>query len=138
MINAYVLDACAVTAIVNGENGGEVVGAVIEAAYNGRARVMMNIINLLEVYYDKLRSLGKSEADKLIAVIKKQPIVIVSEISASVFVEAGRIKANYRISLADSIAIAEALTSGAILVTSDHHEMDEVEANENIKFLWIR
>jgi len=138
MTELYVLDACAVTAVVNGENGGEMVAAIIEAAYRGETKVYMNKINLLEVYYDKLRNLGKPEADKLITVISKQPVIIVSEISDAVFEEAGRIKAAYRISLADSIAIAEALTSGSALVTSDHHEMDEVEMNENIKFLWIR
>jgi predicted nucleic acid-binding protein len=54
-------------------------------------------------------------------------------------VEAGRIKSFYKISLADSIAIAEASVTGGVLLTCDHHEMDKVERRENnIKFRWIR
>ena len=52
--------------------------------------------------------------------------------------EAGRLKATYRISLADSIALAEASVSGGILLTADHHELELVEKNENIVFHWIR
>jgi len=41
-------------------------------------------------------------------------------------------------SLADSIGLAEALISNGIFVTADHHDLDIVDKNEKIKFLWLR
>jgi len=48
------------------------------------------------------------------------------------------LKSTYRISLADSLALAESSLSGAMLITSDHHEFDVIEAAENINFNWFR
>jgi predicted nucleic acid-binding protein len=49
------------------------------------------------------------------------------------------LKSQYKISFADIFALATAATTDAILVTADHHEMDEIEKKEpRIKFLWIR
>jgi predicted nucleic acid-binding protein len=59
-------------------------------------------------------------------------------LSDAVFAVAGRLKASYRISLADAVALAEASVSGGALLTSDHHEFDAIEQKENIRFLWIR
>jgi len=61
-----------------------------------------------------------------------------NEITDEIFMEAGRLKASYKISLADSFALAEASTSGGILLTADHHEFDAVEKRENISIFWIR
>ena len=99
---------------------------------------MVNIINLLEVYYDDYRIRGKENADKMVEKIKLSPTRIVTEINKDIFEEAGRFKANYRISLADAIALAQTKVSGGILITSDHHEFDVVEAKEAIPILWIR
>jgi len=48
------------------------------------------------------------------------------------------LEAIYKISLADSFAVAQAKVTNGILLTSDHHELEAVEASEPIKFLWIR
>jgi predicted nucleic acid-binding protein len=60
------------------------------------------------------------------------------KLSDKVFTEAGRFKASYKISLADSIALAETSVSGGKLLTADHHEFDIIEKQEKIKFNWIR
>ena len=62
---------------------------------------------------------------------------IINGISGPVLRKAGLIKTQYRISLADSIALGEAYIIGATILTSDHYEFDIVEKNEDIKFLWI-
>jgi len=100
----------------------------------------MNKTNLLEVYYGVYREYGKKSADDLFDEIKISPVVIKSNLTDDVFSEAGRFKASYKISLADSIALAEASISGGALMTSDHHEFDIIEQSdaENVKFLWIR
>jgi predicted nucleic acid-binding protein len=134
----YVLDACALVAVLRGEPGADNVAVVLNSAYRGEATVSMHRLNLLEVYYDAYRSVGKMHADKMVVEFLKQSVSINAEINDDIFKEAGRLKASYKISLADSIALAEALVSGGALLTSDHHEFDVVEKNENIIFEWIR
>jgi predicted nucleic acid-binding protein len=69
---------------------------------------------------------------------KRSPIAVDHEITDEIFAEAGRLKASYKISLADAIALAEASVSGGALLTADHHEFDVVEKNEKFQFQWIR
>jgi predicted nucleic acid-binding protein len=53
--------------------------------------------------------------------------------------EAARVKAFYKhVSLADAMGLATAFCTGGIFVTSDHHELDIVNAREAVRFLWIR
>jgi predicted nucleic acid-binding protein len=132
------MDACALIAFLRDEPGAEAVTAVLKCAKQGKAEICMNSINLLEVYYDIYRNVGKTKADEELLMIKELPIVIQSELTDRVFNEAGRFKASYRISLADSIALAETTVSGGELLTADHHEFDVIEKQEEIKFHWIR
>jgi len=138
MNELYVMDACALIAFLRNETGAEVVTTVLRNASERKASIRMNGINLLEVYYDVYRMVGSEEAHEKLLMIKKLPITIYHELSDKVFLEAGRLKASYKISLADSIALAETLVSGGLLLTADHHEFDEIEMREQIKFRWIR
>ncbi|MDR1913985.1 MAG: hypothetical protein LBQ68_05820 [Clostridiales bacterium] len=53
--------------------------------------------------------------------------------------QAGKFKSIHkRISLADAFAVAQTITSGGVLVTSDHHEFDVIDSAGTIEFLWIR
>lgn len=133
-----ILDACALIAFLNEEPGKDVVKEVLMKAYTGETTVIMNKLNLLEVYYDIYRRCGKAAAAEMHEVIADTPIHVISELSNDVFNEAGRLKATYKISIADSVALAEASVSGGSLLTSDHHEFDVVEQSEGIKFHWIR
>jgi len=134
----YVLDASALVAFLLKETGGEKVLDVYKNAVTGTIRLLINKINLLEVYYGFYRVHGKAMADKMTAAVKASPIEIVSDIDDALYMEAGRLKASYKISLADSFALAQAKVTNGILLTSDHHELDAVDANEPIQFLWIR
>ncbi|MCL2477750.1 PIN domain-containing protein [Candidatus Bathycorpusculum sp.] len=134
----YVMDACALIAFLRDEQGADVVTAILKCAKQGKAEICMNSLNLLEIYYDIYRNVGKTKADEELLMIKELPIMIQSELTDRVFNEAGRFKASYRISLADSIALAETTVSGGELLTADHHEFDVIEKQEKIKFHWIR
>ena len=112
--------------------------SLINAANIGEAEVVMHKANLLEVYYDSYRSRGKDQVDLVLSELKKCPVEINAEITDEIFFEAGRLKATYRISFADSIALAQAKVFDDELLTSDHHEFDAVESQETIRFLWIR
>ena len=137
MGKVYVLDACALIAALIDEPGAEVIAELFENM-SGNSSIIMNKLNLLEVYYDVYRRKGKFVADEVMAEIWQNPIHIINGISDGVFAEAGRLKATYKISIADAVALAEALVRGGELVTSDHHEFDAIEPMENIGFLWIR
>ena len=139
MNEVYVLDACALIASLKNENGADIVDEVYEKADNGEAKLLINIINLYEVYYGFYREKGKEYADKIIDGVKKS-VVTICEFDNEVFTIGGKLKAYNKLSLADSIVLAQAIITGGALLTSDHHEFDiiEREGRENINFKWIR
>jgi predicted nucleic acid-binding protein len=81
---------------------------------------------------------SREHAEKFLEEIKRSPIAIDHEITDEIFAEAGRLKASYKVSLADSIVLAEASVLGGTVLTADHHEFDVIEKNEKIQFQWIR
>jgi predicted nucleic acid-binding protein len=138
MNSLFILDSCALIAFLHNENGSDFVSDLLESAASGLCHLSIHKINLLEVYYDTLRRDGKETAAQVLQLVKDNRIMTLPFISDEVLEEAGRLKAAYKISLADSIALAEARTQNASLVTCDHHEFDPLEQTEPISFLWIR
>ncbi|GHV50539.1 hypothetical protein FACS1894216_02900 [Synergistales bacterium] len=138
MTKQYILDACALIAFLTGENGADVVESVLTETIKGNAEIYMNKLNLLEAYYADYRAHGKDAADAMLEVVRNLPITIISEMTDSVFEEAGRLKASYKMSLADAVVLAETFARGGEVLTADHHELDAVERNEQITFRWIR
>ncbi|MDR0355369.1 MAG: PIN domain-containing protein [Deltaproteobacteria bacterium] len=116
--------ACALLALLQDESGADKAAAAVIAANNGEAENVMNRINLLEVYCDVYRSRGEEQAKVKSANLKKHQVEIYAEIADKNFAEAGRLKASYKISLADSIALAQTIAIDAELLTADHHEFD--------------
>ena len=138
MNNIFIMDACALIASLGNEDGANVVRDLMEQAINNEVIIIMNKLNFLEVYYNVYREYGKDAANDMVKEIKNTPIQIQSEITDSVFEEAGRLKATHKISVADSVALGETIVSGGMLLTSDHHEFEIIEKSENIKIRWIR
>ena len=138
MKELFILDACALIALLRKEVGAEIVTDIFKKALENSCLIIMNKLNLLEVYYDTYRSESVEKADGMLGIVARLPIYIKSEISDEVLREAGRLKAEYKISIADSVAVAETSISGGALLTSDHHEFDIIEKSENINFHWIR
>jgi predicted nucleic acid-binding protein len=99
---------------------------------------LINKINLLEVYYDVIKAYNDQEADKMLEIVKKMPIKIIVELKDEVFKKAGQLKSKYKISIADSIAIAESIINNGALITADHHEIEPVEIAEKINITWFR
>ena len=137
-MTTYVLDACAMLAVLSDEPGADVVEEIYEKATLGEAILAMNKLNLLEVYYDLIRVYGKERANRFYNEVRHLPIRIYQEITDEVFTEAGQLKASYKISLADSIALAQAIALGGELLTADHHEFDAIQGSGAVRFRWIR
>jgi len=138
-MDGYILDACALIAYYTNEKGADVVQDIIGKSYFEKNYVAISNINLLEIFYDVYKTQGEAEAKNFLQDIANSSIRIIETIEKQAFIEAGRLKANYRISLADSIFLAEVLTNeNCIGITADHHEFDVVSEKENINLLFIR
>lgn len=137
-MNEYVLDACALIAYLNGESGQEKIEAVLEEAESGSALIYMHRVNFYEVYYDAYRAGGPTIAQQLSSDVSQLPIRFVDAMNGALLNEAAYFKVNYKISLADSIALGLAKLHQAEVVTADHHEFDRVEQIESLRFFWFR
>ena len=69
-MTTFVLDACAMLAVLSNEAGADVVEEKYEKAASGKAVLTINKINLLEVYYNLYRTYGKERADEIYHEIK--------------------------------------------------------------------
>jgi PIN domain nuclease of toxin-antitoxin system len=104
----YVLDACALFAFFNGEEGEDKIDALFQQAHAGTITLAMSIINLLEVYYGYFREKGRETALDILKPVYDTPFTIINTISPQVYQEAARLKGTYRrLSLADAVGTQE-------------------------------
>lgn len=134
----YVLDACALIAFLNDEDGGDTIDNLLIQSMVGSVSVSMSIVNLLEVYYCELREHGADTAQIVLDAVKYYGVEIVSTISAQTFHEAAKMKVAHKMSLGDSIGLATALEHDGVFVTSDHHELDAVAKTNPSLIFWYR
>ena len=115
----YILDACALVAVLKGENGAEAVNDLFRQAVQGDAALSMSIVNLLEVYYGFVADIGLAETRNMMNAIPHTPLVIIDTISQDTYHEAARLKGTYRrLSLADAVGVATAIERNGIFVTA--------------------
>jgi uncharacterized protein len=138
MRKVYVLDACALIAFLNDEVGAQLVESLLCEATAQNVDLVMNKVNLLEIYYGVYRDDDIHEARNVLEKIENLPVTIIDTLTDGVFYEAGKLKAKNRISLADAIAIGEANVRDAELVTCDHHEFDVLVKESKMAAFWIR
>jgi len=135
----YVLDACALVALLKRESGAEAVDGLFHQAMRGDAALSMSVVNLLEVYYGFVPDIGLTEARDMLNTIHHTPLVIIDTISQQAYHEAARLKVTYRrLSLADAVGVATAIELSGVFVTADHHELEIIASKEKLNFLWFR
>ena len=134
----YVFDTCALIALINQENGSDVVSDLLKNAEMNKVSVKIHAVNLCEIYYDCLRRNGTKIADALLKAVKMMPMELVDNINIKLLKKAGEIKATEKVSLADAFAVGLAIVSKARLVTSDHHEIGPLDRKGIVKVLWFR
>ena len=111
-----VLDAFALLAYLEGEGGHS---RVKELMATGAADLLVNAINVGEVFYVVGRKRGLREAEYFLNVILPSLPVAVVDNSFEDVIEAARLKAAHALSFADCFAAATAVREGAALVTGD-------------------
>lgn len=133
MADRYVLDTSAVLAFFGDEPGADKVERLLRGARDGRCYMLACSITLMEIFYTAMREKGEDEAVRLLALVKAWPIEWVDP-DEKVLLQAGRLKAAYRLSVADALVAAVAKTRDAILV----HKDPELETlRGNVKLLGL-
>lgn len=123
MAERYVLDTSAVLAFLGGEPGADRMERLLREALAGRHEVIACAITLMELFYTAMRVKGEDAAVRLLALVKAWPLEWVCP-DEKMLLQAGRLKASHRLSVADALVAAVARTQGATLV----HKDPELEA----------
>ncbi len=135
-MNIQVVDANAISALLHGEAGQEVVAAQLVDPNN---RCLMHAVNLCEVYYDALRDGGASAGDEAVHKTFAAGVEIREDMNESFWKLIGQLKVSPgKVSLADCFALALAIRAGGILVAAAHHEMDRIVPLGLCPILFIR
>ncbi|HEY3416573.1 MAG TPA: PIN domain-containing protein [Armatimonadota bacterium] len=132
---AVVLDACAMIAYLRNEAGADVVDAALA---DDSQTCLAHAINVCEVYYDFLRVSDQTTAKAAVDDLLQAGLVIREDLDRALWQDIGHYKVQYRLSLADCVALALAQRLQASLVTSDHHEFDPLAAAGICSFTFIR
>jgi predicted nucleic acid-binding protein len=114
----YVFDTSAIFAFTDQEDGAAEVERLVQAARAQKCRIEACSITLMEVYYITLREKGEDEAARLTALIKAWPMAWVYP-DEKILLQAGKLKALHRLSVADALIVAVAKLHGATLVHKD-------------------
>lgn len=128
-----ILDAHALLAFLEKENGFEKVENFFVSATEKDNYLLMTSVNYGEVYYIVLRECGQDKADEIERIIKTLPIEII-DVNIQLAKEAARLKALKKISYADCFAAALARLHKGEVVTGDR-EFKAVE--DDVKIAWI-
>jgi len=131
----YVLDACAMIAYLNNEPGADVVEAALVDPAN---QCLAHAINLCEVFYQFHRAGGAQAAADAISDLRQMNVIERGDLDEGFWTEAGKLKAQYRASIADFCAITLTNRVGGTLLTSDHHELDAIAAAGVCSITFIR
>lgn len=137
-MTTYVVDACALIAYLFDEEGASEFQNVLIKAWNKEINLAMYMINLGEVYYDIVKRNDVAIARETYEEIKQLPIQFEERIVDQMVYKIGEVKPRFRISYADTFAVAQAILSNAELITTDHKEFEPLEKAGIVKIKWLR
>jgi predicted nucleic acid-binding protein len=128
----YVLDAYALLAFLEAEEGGELVKTLFSTP---GVRFYISVVNLGEMYYIILREHGKEVADNVEAELNLTSNILVIDATWERAKMAGELKARGGISYADCFAAALAIEKNAPLLTGDR-EFEQVA--DKVRIVWLK
>ncbi len=133
MRKGNLLDSFALLAFLNHEGGFEKVRDLLRSARAKKESLLVNEVNIGEVYYRTARQRSVERAEAVLDHLSTLPIRTLGNTYEQVLA-AARLKARFSISYADAFALATAQREKATLVTGD----PEFHAVEHlVPILWI-
>lgn len=133
MRKTRLLDSFAILAWLQNEPGADRVEALLTQAQRRKTFLLLNVINLGEVYYRLARQHGHPLAHTIIRQLETVPIRLYP-CDHDLAIEAAKIKADYPMAYADAFAVATALKEHAVIITGDP-EFHQVEHLVTIDWL---
>jgi ribonuclease VapC len=112
--SVYLLDTSAILTLLEDEEGAQRVESLLR-----REEVLLPFLALLETYYITLQEQSEDMADKRYALLKQLSATILWNVDEPTLLTAGRLKASFRLSLADALIAAFAVRHRAVLVHKD-------------------
>jgi PIN domain nuclease of toxin-antitoxin system len=80
-LEEYTFDTCALIALLNDEEGVDIVESLINRGIAGEISLGISIINLTEVYYGYIGAMGKEKADDYLERILSYSIKVINVIA---------------------------------------------------------
>lgn len=118
MSKNYVLDTSALIAFIHNEYGSDAIQKILDDARRQKVHVYVSFMTFTEVYYMIWRYKGEEAAKDVMVTMEAMPLECVHS-NHQLSLNAGRIKANYKLSLADAFIAATAIEKQAILIHKD-------------------
>lgn len=127
----FVLDSFALLAFFQAEPGGLKVRELLERTQRGEIRLAITAVNLGEVAYRTERVFGLERAQEVLAKIEEYAPAVI-DVDRELALAAAHLKARYRMSYADCLAVAAAQRLDAAVVTGDpdFRQMEEAVSVE--------
>lgn len=133
MKGVKVLDSWALLAHFEGEEAGAKVRELLKEAARDQRKLLISVINWGEVLYITESRYGRAKRDETEHLMNQMHLEVV-DVDKELTREAARLKANVKLSYADSFVAALARMRKAVLVTGDR---DFKSLEEEIKVSWL-
>ena len=129
---SFVLDTSAVLALWNEEDGASIVEKILRDKPQHR-KIYISFMTFMECRYRVWKDHGQNAADELFRSLSLLPVIRV-DVDDTLLMTASELKAQHKISVADSWIIATAITRNATLVHKDP-EFDALSGKVTMKTL---
>ncbi|MEK6700394.1 MAG: PIN domain-containing protein [Nitrospirota bacterium] len=129
---SFVLDTSAILALWNNEEGASTVEKILREA-SSRKPILISFMTFMECRYRLWKDQGQKAADEIFRSLCHLPAVRV-DVDDRLLMTASELKAQCRISVADSWIVATAITRNATLVHKDP-EFDALSDRVAMKIL---
>jgi len=129
----FILDACAMLAYLNNENGAGVIGEILERGIRDEVKIFITAMDLADIFYIVLKKEGHDKALKTILLIKNLPVECVG-LDEPLLMLAGEIRVQFPLTLGDALVAALAKTRKAKVITGDN---DFKSLEKEIECVWI-
>lgn len=126
---AFVLDTSAILALWNEEEG----ASFVEKILRDKPKIFISFMTFMECRYRVWKDHGQGAADELFRSLSLLPVTRV-DVDDTLLMTASELKAQHKISVADSWIIATAITRNATLVHKDP-EFEALSGKVTMKML---